>query len=676
MGTRTFATTILGRTLGSEKRGHMSQKPFTPYVPAGQSLPEFTIKAVLLGCLLGVLMTAANTYLGLYAGMTVSASIPAAVISMGVLRGILRRGTILENNIVQTIASAGESLAAGIIFTVPALVITGVWAEFDFWPVTLIAMLGGLLGVVFMIPLRRALIVEEEELKYPEGVACAEVLEVGDKGGSGVLYVFVAMAVGAVFKALSTGVGLVQGAVEWATRVGRSSVYFGCDISPALVAVGYIVGFNVAALIFLGGAIGWLLGIPIYHLMAGFPEGHETVVEAVSSTWNAQIRYMGVGAMLVGGVWSIIGVRKGIVKGIRGVVAGYKASGSGREIERTDSDMAFSKIALLFVPTVAAVIALYIVLTGDVKIGLVSATTMVVAAFFFVAVSSYIVGLVGSSNNPVSGMTITTVLFASLLLLVFGMSGPQGIIASLGIAGVVCCAACTAGDVSQDLKTGYLVGATPYKQQWAQIIGVIVPAFVIAPILVVLHASYGIGIQVNENVEPLAAPQANLFASIAEAMFGTEKTMPWGMVGAGALVGIGLIVLDEFLRRRGSSFRTYVMPVAVGIYLPWALGVPIFLGGIAALVTARIAGKKNEKEAVHRGVLVGSGLIAGEALMGILIAFLIVLQFKLFKVDLPVAVKDGLSVALLLMVIGGIIAVALKGRSDTPDSADADNSDK
>lgn len=654
----------------------MDQKPFVPYVPAGRSLPEFTLKAVLLGCLLGVLMTAANTYLGLYAGMTVSASIPAAVISMGVLRGILRRGTVLENNIVQTIASAGESLAAGIIFTVPALVITGVWAEFDFYSVTLIAMLGGLLGVVFMIPLRRALIVEEEELKYPEGIACAEVLEVGDQGGSGVLYVFAAMAVGAVFKALSTGVGLVQGAVEWATRVGRSSVYVGCDISPALVAVGYIVGFNVAALIFLGGAIGWLLGIPIYHLMAGFPEGHETVVEAVSDTWSQQIRYMGVGAMLVGGLWSIIGVRKGIVEGIRGVVAGYKASGAGGEVERTDSDMGFSKILLLFVPTVAAVIALYVMLTGDVKIGLVSAATMLVAAFFFVAVSSYIVGLVGSSNNPVSGMTITTVLFASLLLLVFGMSGPQGIIASLGIAGVVCCAACTAGDVSQDLKTGHILGATPHKQQWAQIIGVILPAFVIAPILVVLHASYGIGVQVNENVEFLPAPQANLFASITQAMFGTERTMPWGMVGAGALLGIGLIVMDEFLRRRGSTFRAYVMPVAVGIYLPWALGVPIFLGGIAALVTARIAGKQNEKEAGHRGVLIASGLIAGEALMGILIAFLIVLKLELFKVDLPVVVKDGLSVALLLLLVGGIIAVALKARSDTPASADTDDPEK
>ena len=644
----------------------MDRKPTLPYVPADQSMAEFTVKALLLGCFLGLLMTAANTYLGLYAGMTVSASIPAAVISMGILRGILRRGTILENNIVQTIASAGESLAAGIIFTIPALVITGVWGEFKFWPVTLIAILGGLLGVLFMVPLRRALIVEEEELKYPEGLACAEVLEVGETGGSGVAYVFIALAFGAVFKFLVVGVHLVAGVVEAAFRLGKTALYFGCDVSPALLAVGYIVGFNVALLIFLGGLIGWALGIPIYYLFAGFPAGAASVLEAMHDTWNQQIRFMGVGAMIVGGVWSIIGVRKGIAKGVRGAIAGYQAARSGEATERTQKDLSIVGILGMFVPTACLVFALYVVLTGSVHIGVVSGVAMLVAAFFFVAVSSYIVGLVGSSNNPVSGMTISTVLLASLMLLAFGMTGTQGIIAALVVAGVVCCAACTAGDVSQDLKTGHLVGATPYKQQWAQVIGVLVPAFIIAPILTVLHASYGIGVEVKEGVDFLKAPQANLFASITKAMFGSGASMPWNMVALGALVGVCLIVLDECLKRAQSDFRTYVMPVAVGIYLPWSLGVPIFLGGLASLVTGRIVGPANAKQAIHRGVLVGSGLIAGEALMGIIIAFLIVLKLIQTEQPSPYPLKGAVSTVLLLMVIGGMILAAVKKRSDAP----------
>ncbi len=643
----------------------MSDKEFTPYITADQSIPEFTVKAIVIGVLLGVVMTAANTYLGLYAGMTVSASIPAAVISMGILRGILRKGTILENNIVQTIASAGESLAAGIIFTIPALVITGVWKEFHFWPVTMVAILGGMLGILFMIPLRRALIVEEVELKYPEGVACAEVLEVGETGGSGVVYVFSAMALGAVFKFMGTGVGLIKGAVEGAFRAGKTSFYFGSDISPALVAVGYIVGFNVALLIFIGGAIGWIFGIPIFYLIEGYPVGGESVVDTMYATWNSHIRFMGVGAMIVGGIWSIIGVRRGIVKGVQGAVAGYKGMKDGESYVRTDKDINIVGIMGMLIPTTILVYILYSVLTSSVSIGILAGTAMIITSFFFVAVSSYIVGLVGSSNNPVSGMTISTVLFASALLLLFGMRGDSGIIAALGVAGVVCCAACTAGDVSQDLKTGYLVGATPWKQQWAQVIGVIAPAFVIAPILTVLHKSYGIGVQVTEGVEFLKAPQANLFASIVQAMFSPEASMPWGMVIAGMLVGLGIIVLDETLKRKGSEFRTYIMPVAVGIYLPWSLGVPIFIGGIAAAVTGRIVGVKKAKESIHRGVLVGSGLIAGEALMGIIMAFLIVLKIKLPKVGLGEVAGDVISVALLAAVICGIIWVAVKGRTDS-----------
>jgi putative OPT family oligopeptide transporter len=652
----------------------MAEESLVPPEPARKPPPELTIKAVLLGCVLAVLMAAANTYLGLYTGMVVSASIPAAVISMGILRGILRRGTLLENNIVQTIASAGESLAAGIIFTVPALVITGAWNEFKFCETTLIAILGGLLGVLFMIPLRRTLIVEEEELKYPEGVACAEVLEAGQQGGSGILYVFSALGVGALLKLLGQhGIGLLKGTVQGATRAGRSALYFGCDVSPALLAVGYIVGFNVALLVFLGGAIGWLLGIPIYYLLCGFPTGAESVTDAMHDTWESQIRYMGVGAMVVGGVWSIIGVRRGIVKGIRGAIAGYQDARAGKFAPRVQRDLSLFSILGLLLPTIVAVYLLYaFVLIGSPGFGLLASAAMIVAAFFFVAVSSYVVGLVGASNNPVSGMTISTLLFACGLLWLFGLGGNLGIIAALGVAGVVCCAACTAGDVSQDLKTGYLVRATPYKQQWAQVIGVLAASFVIAPVLGVLHASYGIGVETREGVDFLKAPQASLFASITRAMFDPEASMPWTMVGVGLAVGVAIICLDECLRRRGSGFRTHVMPVAVGIYLPWSLGVPIFIGGLAALITGRIVGKSREKEAVHRGVLIGSGLIAGEALMGILIALFIFFTQKMFEMELPATARipellsNLLSVLLLAAVIAGMVLVAVRGRPQPP----------
>ena len=666
----------------------MAPEPLVPQTPAKKPPQELTVKAVLLGCGLGVLMAAANTYLGLYTGIVVSASIPAAVISMGILRGILRRGTILENNIVQTIASAGESLAAGIIFTVPALVITGVWAEFKFWPTTLIAVLGGLLGVLFMVPLRRALIVEEEELKYPEGVACAEVLEAGQQGGSGILYVASALGVGAMLKLLGAhGIGLLKETVQGATRAGRTALYFGCDVSPALLAVGYIVGFNVALLVFLGGAIGWLLGIPVYYLLAEFPAGAENVTDAMYDTWEGQIRYMGVGAMVVGGVWSIIGVRRGIAKGIRGAIAGYQGGG-GQSVPRTAQDLSLLSILGLLLPTIVAVYLLYtFILIGSPGFGLLATVAMIVAAFFFVAVSSYVVGLVGASNNPVSGMTISTLLFACGLLWLFGLDGNPGIIAALGVAGVVCCAACTAGDVSQDLKTGYLVRATPYKQQWAQVIGVLVAAFAIAPTLWVLHSGYDIGVQTRQGVTLLRAPQASLFASISQAMFGTGDPMPWMMVAVGVAVGVAIVCLDEYLRRRGSGFRTYVMPVAVGIYLPWSLDVPIFIGGLAAAITGRIVGKSREKEAVHRGVLIGSGLIAGEALMGILIALLIFLKERLSQMQLPATIRvvpdwagsvsqtmqripglvsDLLSVLVLAAVIAGMVLVAVRGRSDGP----------
>jgi putative OPT family oligopeptide transporter len=590
-------------------------KRFVPFVPPEKTIAELTVASVLLGVILGVIMTAANTYVGLYAGMTVTASIPAAVISMGILRGILGRGTILENNVVQTIASAGESLAAGIIFTIPALVIIGVWRDFEFWPVTVIAITGGLLGVLFMIPLRRTLIVEEKELIYPEGLACAEVLEVGETRGSGIFYIFSALGIGVAFKALVAAFGIVRESVEGALAAGRTAFYFGCDMSVLLLGIGYIVGMNIGVLVFIGGAIGWIVGIPIYGAVHGLPEA-ESLVDAAGTVWSTQIRYMGVGAMIVGGLWSIVKIRAGIAKGFKTAITGHKTEGGALPV-RTEQDLQQKVVLPLTLATIAAIFAIYVYLTPSVGISLVSTVSMVLAGFFFVAVSSYIVGLVGSSNNPISGMTICTILFASLLLLLAGLEGTEGIKAALGVAGVVCCAAATAGDISQDLKTGYMVGATPRRQQLSQVLGVVIPAFVIAPVLTVLHRAYVIG------SDQLTAPQATLFANIARAMF-TDQPMPWIMVEIGAAVGVALIVIDEILRYQGSSFRAHVMPVAVGIYLPLGLSVPILIGGITNHLVRRASRNRDPDGANHRGILFGSGLIAGESIMGIIIAFLIV----------------------------------------------------
>jgi len=604
-----------------------------PYVPPEKKMAEFTPKAIILGSILAIIMAAANAYLGLYAGMTVSASIPAAVISMAILRGIFRTGTILENNIVQTIASTGESLAAGIIFTAPALVITGVWKDFKYWPVTLIAILGGLLGVLFMIPLRRALIVEEKECTYPEGLACGEVLKAGEERGAQAKFIFFGILAGLVFKFFTAAFQAIKGTVEGAIRAGKSIFYFGSDMSVALLGVGYIVGFNIGMLVFLGGLIGWSIGIPVYTFIHGF-SGLESnaPLDIAWTLWKSQIRFMGIGTMVVGGLWSIYKVRKGIARGVKGAAGGWKL-GEGAEVLRTDIDISAKLIVLMLFGTIIPIFILYFALIKIASAAIVAGVAMVISAFFFVAVSSYIVGLVGSSNNPISGMTICTILFASALLLALGMKGNEGILSALGVAGVVCCAAACAGDISQDLKTGHVVGATPYKQQWAQLYSVIVSAVIIAPVLVVLHSSYGIGVEVKAGVPYLKAPQATLFASITTALF-TGKGLPWGMVITGALIGIGIIILDEILRVRGAKFRAYVMPVAVGIYLPLSLSVPIFIGGIVNAIARRsISGtdESSAEEAVNTGVLLSAGFIAGESLMGIFVALLIFVGMQLPK---------------------------------------------
>ncbi len=594
-----------------------------------RSAPEFSGQALLLGLLIGTVLTAANTYLGLYAGMTVSGSIPAAIVSMGVLRGLLRRGSILENNIVQTMASAGESVAAGIIFTVPAMLITGVWSGFDYWQVTMIGALGGVLGVLLMIPLRRTLIVESKGLVYPEGVACAQVLEAGEEGGSSLSRIAAALVGGLAFKSCIGLVAIFRGTAEYAWRVGNSLLYMGADVSVALLGVGVIVGIEIGVQVVGGSLIAWGLAIPIYYLSNPLPEG--SALDAAWQAWSSQIRYMGVGAMIVGGFSSMWKIRSGLRRALGQLGGSLAKTSSG-----ADRDIPLPASALIFAAAAAGTFVLYRAVTGSFSIALVAGLAMLIAAFFFVAVASYICGLVGSSNNPISGMTICALMFSAGVLLLLGMTGAGGILGALGVAGVVCCAAATAGDTSQDLKTGHLVGAAPRKQQIAQFVGVIVPAFAIAPILTLLHNAYGIG---TDAPGALRAPQATLFASIAEAMFGSAD-LPWSMVWIGAGIAGALLVLDAFLERSGSRFRAHVMPVAVGIYLPLALMVPIFLGGVVSSLL-----KRRSKRALHNGVLIGSGLIAGEAIAGILIAVPRTLpQFADMRIPLPVFDSLGLSV--------------------------------
>ena len=587
------------------------------------SLPELNLRVILIGVFLSVVMGAANVYLGLKAGMTVSASIPAAVIGMVMLRQIRAlnkessAGSILEANQIQTAASAGESLAAGIIFTMPALILIGVWQKFDMMLTTVIAFTGGLLGILFMIPMRKVFIVRNEDnLQYPEGLACASVLEAGQGMGSSnsASLVVKGTLIGGLFKILISFFGVLKGVLEGAVLVGNRIFFFGGDISPALLAVGFIVRLNIAVLIFIGGFLGWLVGIP---LLGSGIEFAEDPLHGASTLWSTKIRYIGVGAMVIGGLASILKVRKGLADAIKILIDTQKGDNQN-EIPKNQRDLPASAINIFSLLAVLLVGFVYYNITGSTGITILTTFIMIIMAFFFTAVASYIVGLVGNSNSPVSGMTITAVLFTGGMLYVFGFSGTEGMVATLGVAAIVCCAACTSGDVCNDLKTGQIVGSRPYRQQIMQIIGVGVASLVMAPILQLLHENTPGGIGGRE----LAAPQAGLFASLANGFFG-DGNLPLDMVAIGAVLGILILTLDYFLfdKNKPGGFRLHLMPIAVGMYLPFGLSTPILIGGlIAYFLTKRSKLANTDDHVLQNGVLLSSGLIAGESLMGILLA--------------------------------------------------------
>ena len=603
---------------------------------------EITVRVVVLGLILSVVMGAANVYVGLKAGMTVSASIPAAVMAMLLFRLFFKNSTILEANQVQTCASAGESLAAGIIFTMPAMILIGHWTEFDFWTVTLVAFTGGLLGILFMIPMRKVFVVDNCDLKFPEGVACATVLHAGESGkeDSAGTSLIVGGVLGGVVKLAGGFMGLISGSLETAGVFGSRVLYFGGDLSPMLIAVGFIVRLNVAILIFIGGALAWLIGIP---LLGGALAGDNAVDQAYG-LWSTEIRYVGVGAMVVGGFSALISVRHGLVAAIAHLWRGI-SSDQNTKLDDVDRDIPSWAIVTLGSVCVFLLAMVNYWFTNNVPITILATLVMLVMGFFFTAVASYIVGLVGNSNSPVSGMTITAVLVAGALLYLANYTGMDGMVATLGIAAIVCCVACTSGDVCNDLKTGSLVGASPFRQQMMQIAGVFVAAFVMAPVLTLLH-EHGGGIGSKE----LSAPQAGLFASLAKGFAG-ESELPWMKIGIGAGLGFAILLIDETLKRRGAKFRAHLMPIAVGMYLPFGLAIPILLGGLIAHFHSKDKPESEHDAVLHRGVLFSSGVIAGEALTAVGIAGLAAIGIRSLELGVSPGMVTGISCVTAALIV-------------------------
>ena len=569
---------------------------------------EITLKAFFLSIFLSIILSSAMVYLGLYAGMTISASIPAAIMSMGILR-LFKNSNILENNIVQTAASAGESLAAGVIFTLPALLLIGYWDTISYWEVTKIAMVGGILGALFTVPLRRALILKAQ-LRFPEGVATAAVLKTGhetdsEKSQKSLKLIGISALVGGFVKLGELAFSVWSSALGGAIAIKGAIFGMGASLSPSLFSVGYIVGRNIGILAFTGGLISWAVAIPIYSYLYGF-EG-ENYFESANIIWNAKIRYLGVGAMVIGGIWSVIQLAKPLIESIQLSLKTLKESSDNISLE--ERDLPINYVFMAIIAMLIPIALTYFGIIGSWTSAIILSFVMLVFGFLFSAVAAYMAGVVGSSNNPISGVTIATILFSSLLIITFfDVDSSKGAAAAILIGAVVCCAAAIGGDNLQDLKTGNIVGATPWKQQLMQLVGVSSAALTLGIVLTLLHEAYGIG------SSDLPAPQAVLMTNVANGVF--AGNLEWGMIYAGAILGIIIILIDQYQAYRKADFRVPILAVAIGIYLPIELTLPIFIGGMLN----HIASKTASEEGKNNGLLIASGLITGEALMAIFIA--------------------------------------------------------
>ena len=625
-----------------------NKKDFKPFISADKIVPEFTFTSLFIGILLAVVFGAATAYLGLRVGMTVSASIPAAVLSMGIIRVILRRDSILENNMVQTIGSAGESVAAGAIFTLPALFlwaadgVEGIEAP-GLFEIFLIALVGGTLGVLFMIPLRKALIVEEHGvLPYPEGTACAEVLLAGEEGGSKASVVFSGLGIAAVYKFVADGLGVFPSSVNYDIKAYKGSAV-GMDVLPALVGVGYICGPRIASYMFSGSVLSWFVLMPLISLFAGdaiiFPGTEPISSLAPSKLWGTYIKYIGAGAVATGGIISLIKSLPLIVKTFSQAMKSMSNNkGKAASGLRTDQDMPMPVILIG-----VGVIAIAIWLLPTFPINLLGAVIVVIFGFFFATVSSRMVGLIGSSNNPVSGMAIATLLIATILLKATGLDGATGMKGAIAIGSIICIVAAIAGDTSQDLKTGFIVGATPKKQQLGELIGVLTSSLAIGGVLYLLNEAWGYG------STELPAAQATMMRMIVEGVMNAD--LPWGLIGAGAAIAIVVEIL-----------RIPVLPFAVGMYLPLSLNAGIMAGGLVRLVVEKKRGLSEEKKkaAIDRGILYTSGMIAGEGLIGILLAVFAVVELDLTKLLGGFSLGQiGAILIFLVVVIGSLFKVTL-----------------
>lgn len=625
----------------------MSNKAFEPYVLPKQSIKEISFKAIFLGIIMAVILGAANAYLGLMVGMTVAATFPAAVIAMAVLRPF--KGTILEENLARTTGAVGEALAAGAIFTIPAFLMTGVWTKFDFLKSSLLMLVGGVLGVFLIILVRRTL-VEDAELPFPESVACAEMVKTGQKAGSNAAYMFWAMGLGGFIEFFTSenGIRVIKPHVNAVFKIpGLSRItYLNSDntevaksasikgrmfiespaANAAMTGVGYIIGPKLAALTFSGGVLGWLFLMPILLFISGdlgdiVSKFQGNWTDMAISAYNSQIKPIAVGAMLVGAFYTLFKMRKSLITGIGRSITDVKKAREGGVTEtiRTDKDLPFPSIIIAIIALVIPMIFLYNIFTRNIGSSLVSALVMIVMGLLFAAVAGYLVGIIGSSSNPISGLTLTTLLIAALMMVLMGQKGNEGIAAVLGVAAVVCCVAGVAGDMIQDWKVGHILGGTPWRMQIGGIIGVVAAALTLTFTLQLLHNTIGIG------SDTLPAPQAGLMATMSKGIVGGE--MAWPLVLAGMLLAVVLILI-------GSPSP---MLIAVGMYLPFRATACIFFGGVLKYFLDSTVKKKNPtlkgKEIVGNiSLLLASGLIAGQALMGIITAAVKGIKLKLPEV--------------------------------------------
>lgn len=589
----------------------MDDKEFKPFVPADKIMPEFTVTSIILGIILAIIFGGANAYLGLRVGMTVSASIPAAVISMGVIRVIMKKDSILENNMVQTIGSAGESLAAGAIFTLPAVFMwaaEGAGTPPGYLTIALVCISGGLLGIVFMVPLRSALIVKEHgNLPYPEGMACAEVLVAGEEGGADAATVFKGLGIAALYKFITDGVKLFPSEADWAFKKYDGSG-IGVDVLPALAGVGYICGPIISSYMISGAIMAWFIIMPTIKAFGGdmvmFPSTDPISSMDTWGLWGNYVRYIGAGAVAAGGIMSLIGSLPLIIRTFKDSLKSMGDKDGVVAINRQNKDLDAKYIIIML-----AVVIAILVLTPSIPFGFGSAVMIILFGFFFATVSSRMVGIVGSSNNPVSGMAIATLIISTLLLKMSGATGTKGMVTAIMIGTVICIVAAMAGDMSQDLKTGYIVGASPYKQQIGELIGTIASGLAIAGVLYLLNAAWGYG------GKELPAPQAMLMKMVIEGVM--NANLPWVLV----FIGVFFAIIIKIL-------RIPVLPVAIGLYLPIHLSVPLMIGGFVKLfVQKRKFNTEKEREmAISNGVLYSSGMIAGEGIVGILLAVFAIIK--------------------------------------------------